>query len=85
MTTSPCSVERVSSFLAESSSRQMTSIPTSPVSVVRMPSVATRVVRWKPLVFEPSTTVLRIACRTGTGLASIIAAIVKVASIAFES
>ena len=51
----------MSSFLAESSSKHITSTPTSPVGVVTLPPVAIRVVRWNPLVLEPSTTVLRIA------------------------
>ena len=85
MTTSPLSEDCVSSLRAESSSKHMTSTPTSPSSVWIEPSVAINVVRWNPLVLEPSTTVLRIACRKGTGFAPIIAEIVKAVSTAFES
>ena len=60
-----CPSEFVSSpsFLAESSSRQITDIPTSMPSTSNFPSVATSVVRWNPLVFEPSTTVFLITWR----------------------
>ena len=43
------------------------------------------VVRWKPLVFEPSTTVLRIACSSGTGSIAIIAETVSAMSTASAS
>ena len=72
----------MSSFLAESSSKQITSTPTSPEGVPTVPSVAISVVRWNPLVLEPSTTVLRIACRAETGFASIMAAMVRTKSTA---
>ena len=69
VTISPSDVTLDSSFLAESSSSHITEIPTSPLSVLSIPLVETSVVLWKPLVFDPSTTVFLIGCKEGTGLA----------------
>ena len=82
-----CPSEFVSSpsFLAESSSRQITDIPTSTPSTSNFPSVATSVVRWNPLVFEPSTTVFLITWRWGAGVASSMAEICRVVASATGS
>ena len=55
-------------------------MPTGSEGVCNTPPVEIRVVRWKPLVFEPSTTVLRIVCSSDTGFASRSAAVVKAMS-----
>ena len=60
VTISPSDVSSLLNYLALSSSKHKTSIPTGPSFVSSIPSVAIRVVRWKPLVLDPSTTVLRI-------------------------
>ena len=57
VTISPFGVNSLSNFLALSSSRHNTSTPTGPPSVSKVPPVATSVVLWKPLVFDPSMTV----------------------------
>ena len=84
-TCSPSGVDLVSNFRALSSSKQMTSTPTAPDGVWMEPWVPISVVRWKPLVLEPSTTVLRIACSAPTGFAFIIAAMVNATSTASSS
>ena len=71
------------SFLAESSSTEIKSIPIVPDTVEIFPFVDISVVRWKPLVFDPSATVFLITCSMGNGLAFIIEEIVSTMSTAF--
>ncbi|KAF5036791.1 hypothetical protein DSECCO2_571450 [anaerobic digester metagenome] len=52
----------VSTLRAASSSRHSDRIPIRRPLTSRWPSTATRAVRWKPLVFEPSMTILRMKC-----------------------
>jgi len=56
------SLSLVSTLRAASSSRQSDRIPIRRPFTSRWPSAATRAVRWKPLVFEPSMTILRMKC-----------------------
>ncbi len=53
---------------AASSSRQMLWTPTFLPSTTRWPPVATSIVRWNPVVFEPSMTILRMTCTSSITL-----------------
>ena len=57
-----------STFEAASSSRHSVSMPTLPEGVSIKPLEATKHVRWKPVVFEPSTTIFRMVKTSSAGL-----------------